>query len=120
MVSASMVVIKAPIFCLSSGDKNRFSTKLEDHLDFITKNVRPVKEFSHFNKALLERFVLEHNENLKRSLTFLSANHDGQLGALRVYDVQECLDLLASHVNRYKNIYEYLHDNAQNKNNFTP
>ena len=72
-------------------DGKRFSMKLGKYIGFINRNIMPVRVYPHFNKAMLERFVLEHNENLIRSLKFLSANKDGRLGRLRVYDIGQCV-----------------------------
>ena len=70
----------------------RFTPRLKGYLGFIHDFVKPIRIYPHFNKALLERFVLEHNENLERSLVFLTQNprHEPR-GALFVYDVKECL-----------------------------
>ena len=72
-------------------NKNRFSLRLLNYLDFIIANVPAEKTFRHFNQDMLERFVLEHNENLKQSLNFLKANKNGELGHLNIYDVRKCI-----------------------------
>ena len=73
-------------------DGKRFSLKLQNYLEFISRRIKPYKIYPHFSKALLERFVFEHNENLMQSIRFLRANQDGHLGQLRVYDIRECLE----------------------------
>ena len=85
------VVIDPQAYISYTQDGRRFSPPLKNFLEFITRNVRPYQVYPHFNKALLERFVLEHNEDLKRSMAFLQTNQDGQLGALRVYDIRDCI-----------------------------
>lgn len=74
-------------------DGKKFTPRLKGYLRFITKNIKPVKVYSHFNRLTLERFVFEHNENLKNSLRFLSAN-DGSLGELRIYNMRECVTVI--------------------------
>lgn len=70
-----------------TADEKRFSTTLAGPYSFVMQNIKPLKVFDHFNDALLQRFVLEHNENLLRSIDFLKANKEGTLGALYVYDI---------------------------------
>ncbi len=72
----------------------RFDTELVNYADFIVKHIRPLKTFPHFNDAVLERFVFEHNENLLQSMRFLSEKDKG-FGALRVYDIATCLEAIA-------------------------
>jgi len=79
------------VYVSYTADNNRFTPELKGYLEFVSQNVVPVKTYSHFSPALLERFVLEHNENLPQSLAFLHANKDGDLGQLKVYDIKECL-----------------------------
>ena len=90
------LIIDPQAYVSFTEDGQRFTPQLKSYLGFIQKQVKPIKIYPHFNPALLERFVLEHNENLRRSLTFLSHNQRGQLGALRVYDLRECLLLLSA------------------------
>jgi len=71
----------------------KFEPPLEGYLGFITSRVKPVKIYSHFNDAILERFVFEHNENLMKSLDFLNSK-DKQYGALRVYDIKKCIRII--------------------------
>lgn len=68
----------------------RFYPELEDYLGFVTSFVKPRKVFDHLNRVMLERFVFEHNENLKRSLDFLASDHK-EFGTIRIYDIEECL-----------------------------
>ena len=75
--------------------KIRFDPQLEGYLGFIVRQVKPVKVFPHFNEVMLERFVFEHNENFLNSLKFLRLKNRGQ-GTLRIYDVKECLQNIAS------------------------
>jgi len=68
----------------------RFYPKLEDYLGYVTQFVKPIKVFSHLNPVMLERFVFEHNENLKRSIDFLALDNK-ELGTIRIYDIEACL-----------------------------
>ena len=67
---------------------------LEGYLSFIDQSVPPVKEYTHFEPAMLERFVFEHSEDLLRSIEFLRSNKGGKLGRLKVFDVKQCLDMI--------------------------
>jgi len=68
----------------------RFNPQLITYLGFIEGNVPPIAQLDHFNDALLERFVFDHNENLRRSIDFLK-NNDGSYGKIRIYDIRHCL-----------------------------
>jgi len=65
----------------------RFSPPLIDFLQVILKDIRPLQVFPHLNKVLLNRFVLDHNEQLLDSITFLSDAPSDQYGRIRVYDL---------------------------------
>jgi len=64
---------------------HRFDPQLEEHLEFIVHNIEPIKEYEHFSPAMLERFVLEHNVNLKKSLEFLRLSKNNEYNRLRIY-----------------------------------
>jgi len=68
----------------------RFYPELEDYLGYVTQFVKPIKVFPHLSPVMLERFVFEHNENLKRSIDFLALDNK-ELGTIRIYDIEECL-----------------------------
>lgn len=80
-------------------DDRRFQLPLRSYLGFIERQVRPIKVFDHFNPVLMERFVFEHNENLARSVRFLSQSDPG-LHQLRIYDVKQCLALMSRVIGR--------------------
>ncbi|MFA5060559.1 MAG: glycosyltransferase family 39 protein [Candidatus Omnitrophota bacterium] len=91
------LIICPQAFISWTDNKEKFDPHLLPYLKFITTFVEPVKTFSHFNNRLLERFVFEHNENLKTSVQFLSSGKK-DLGALRVYDLKTC-------INAVENVY---------------
>ena len=59
--------------------------------------------FDHFDDLVLERFVFDHNENLKTSIAFLK-NNDGSYGKIKVYDIGQCLDEIDRLVGGIENI----------------
>lgn len=71
----------------------RFTTPLVDYLGFVREKMPPLFKFAHLNRALTERFVLDHNENLLNSIHFL-AREDNDLGAVYVYDLTQCLAVM--------------------------
>ena len=87
------LIVCPQAFVSYTKDGARFTFPLKYHLGFITSNIKPIKEFSHFNKIMLERFVFEHNENLERSIEFLKNNRN--LGMLRIYDLKQCVAAIA-------------------------
>lgn len=75
-------------------DGRRFDQSLHGFMEFIKQNVPPDKTYTHFSDSLMERFVLEHNESLRRSLSFLKYNKEMKLGGLYVYDIQKIIYLV--------------------------
>jgi hypothetical protein len=65
----------------------RFSPPLDDFLDMTLKNVVPLQTFPHLNSIFLKRFVLDHNEQIVDSITFLSHSDQEQYGKIRIYDL---------------------------------
>jgi hypothetical protein len=74
---------------LCHGEK--FTSPLRDYLAFIDGNMQPVKTFRYMNRAVLERFVLEHSENLALSVRFLADKDLEKFATLRVYDLDEAV-----------------------------
>jgi hypothetical protein len=68
-------------------DDKRFNPELKGYLEFIRRSISPVKVFAHFSPALMERFVFDHNENLPRSIRFISLNKEKGFHEIRVYDL---------------------------------
>jgi hypothetical protein len=94
----------------------RFSPKLITFLGFIERTVKPIMEFDNFNDEILERFVFDHNENLKRSIHFLNTN-DGSYGKIRIYDLRHCMMAIdqAIGLKNIKPIPEYESHNISRK-----
>lgn len=70
----------------------RFNPELDNYVAFVVNEVRPIKTFPHFNEVLLERFVLEHNENLVRSIQFLKLAKEHEFGKIRIYDMAPMIE----------------------------
>jgi len=70
-----------------------FTTPLADYLGFIRAKMSPVVKFSHLNLTLMERFVLDHNENFLNSANFLN-RRDEDFGAVYVYDLTQCIAVM--------------------------
>lgn len=90
---------QAYISWTESGKKFTFS--LENYLGFVRSSVKPVKVFGHLNRVMLERFVFEHNEDLRQSVAFLNSQRK-DLGAIRVYDMREILAQMRQEANHRK------------------
>ncbi len=80
---------QAYISLTESGE--RFDPRLLGYLGFITAHFPVQRTYSNFSPALLERFVLEHNENLGRSLKFLAQAQEKNFGAISIYDLKDIL-----------------------------
>ncbi len=87
------LVIDPQSYISYAQSKNKFDPNLENYLGFVNAALVPAKIYPHFNEVILERFVFEHNENLRRSLAFLKERNRG-IGTLRVYDVKQCIDIV--------------------------
>ncbi len=74
--------------------KERFDPQLRGYLGFLTLRFSPQKVFPNFSPALLERFVLEHNENLWRSVQFLDNAQRRNFGVLKVYDLSKIVPVM--------------------------
>ena len=71
----------------------RFTTPLVDYVGFIRGNMPPAVKFSQLSPALLERFVMDHNEDLVNSIKFLN-NKDQDFGGVYVYDLTQSLEAI--------------------------
>ncbi len=88
-------------------DGNRFTEDLENYLPFFQFNVKPINVFEHLNQVMLERFVFEHNENLRRSIKFLNSS-DSHLGEIRIYDIKQGLTEISQWITQQKKNKEVL------------
>ncbi len=82
-------------------DGQLFTRPLVGVLSFIHDHVPPLVTLPHFNKTLLTRFVLDHNQNLLNSLKFLNAKK-GDLGQIRIYDLNLALALMKGYLSSAK------------------
>ena len=83
------LVIDPQAYISWTANDERFRTELDGYLGFVVKNTRPVKVFDHFNEVMMERFVFEQSQNLRRSIAFLEANRERRFGTLQIYDVED-------------------------------
>ena len=93
------LILDPQVFVSWTQDERRFAPPLINYLEFIRSRVPPTKVFAHLNRLMLERFVFDHNENLRRSIEFLK-NADNSSGAIQIYDVRQCLILLREYLSR--------------------
>lgn len=75
-------------------DTQRFSPPLINFLELIHANVTPIVVLDHLNPILLKRFVLDHNQSLGTSISFLSSESKVSYGQIRIYDIGQCLMML--------------------------
>src|SRR3989338_728143 len=81
------LVIDPQAYVSYTESDRRFVPPLLPYMEFVTARIRPLKTFEHFNEAIFERFVFEHNENLRHSLKFLSENNE-RYRTLRIYPLK--------------------------------
>ncbi len=85
-------------------DTQRFSPPLIDFLEFIHADVPPLAVLRHLNAVLLERFVLDHNQNLSQSIKFLNSAPRQGYGLIRIYNLGQCLSLESQYYKKYKSM----------------
>jgi hypothetical protein len=90
---ARYLLIDPQVYISWTESGHRFDP-LKGFLNFIVDRMKPVKAFSHFDRVMLERFVFEHNENLRRSVQFLRTASPAT-GELRIYDLTEYLQAVS-------------------------
>lgn len=76
---------------ISLAASRKFVFPLKDYLGFIDARIPPLLVLPHMNRAVAERFVLEHSENLPDSLRFLGSSEAGKAFSLRIYDLGQVL-----------------------------
>lgn len=72
-------------------DGVRFLPDLDGYLGFMVKAIRPQRVYRNFSDTMLERFVFEHSENLRRSIQFLKRNSENHYGVIFVYDLSQAI-----------------------------
>jgi len=85
------LVVCPQAFVSMTDNRRRFTSPLRGYLGFIYSSFQPQKVYPHFNDTLLERFVLDHNEDLMQSIRFLNAAEQQRSGELRVYDLAQII-----------------------------
>ncbi len=96
-----VLIVDPQAYISYTADGKKFTSELGDYLGFVVDNVKPLAVYPHFSPLILERFVLEHNENLKRSLLFLR-DHGADAGILRVYSMDQCMLTIQAAMNSRK------------------
>lgn len=71
--------------------KKRFALQLESQYEYILRRIEPVKVYDHFDRYMMERFVLEHSSNLLDSTEFLRLAESKGFGKLYIYDLKLCI-----------------------------
>jgi hypothetical protein len=91
---ARYLILDPQAYISWTADGRRFSPPLIDFLEITLKAVAPIQTFSHLNKMLLTRFVLDHNEQILDSVKFLSVARSEEYGKIRVYDLGSIFSVL--------------------------
>lgn len=91
---ARYLIIDPQAYISWTVDGRRFSPPLVDFLEIVLKEVQPIITFPHLNNILLNRFVLDHNEQILDSLKFLSVAQSQEYGKIRVYDLGSVFSVL--------------------------
>jgi 4-amino-4-deoxy-L-arabinose transferase-like glycosyltransferase len=84
---ARYLIVDPQAYISWTSNGRRFSPPLDDFLEMTLKNVQPIQTFPHLNNILLTRLVLDHNEQIIDSVTFLSHAQAEGYGKIRIYDL---------------------------------
>ncbi len=87
------VVIDPQVYISRTQGEKRFQPPLLRYLQIMQDRVKPLRVFNHFNQAVFERFVFEHNEYLPTSIHFLN-NRPAQKRKLYIYDIRSFLQVM--------------------------
>lgn len=79
------LIIDPQLYVSWTKDQKRFSFPEKDFIVYLRARSQLIATLPHFNAMLLERFVLDHNQDLKQSLNFLSTS--GNHGDIYIYDL---------------------------------
>ena len=91
---ARYLILDPQAYISWTADGRRFSPPLDDFLEIALKNVQPLQTFTHLNNIMLNRFVLDHNEQILDSIKFLSVAQSEEYGRIRVYDLRSIFAII--------------------------
>jgi hypothetical protein len=78
-----------------SGNDYKWGLPLKGYVGFIESAITPIKTFDHFNRAVMERVVFEHSDNLFQSIRYLDSPDLAKMSSLRVYDMSVIMRALS-------------------------
>lgn len=85
------LIIEPQAYLALTQTKRRFEPELVGHYEYFRRHIQPVRVFDHFDRYMLERFVLENSSNLVRSTEFLRLAESRGLGKLYIYDLTQAV-----------------------------
>jgi hypothetical protein len=96
------LIIDPQAYVSYTEDEKRFSLRLSVPYEYILKHVEPIKSYTHFGKAMLERHVMEHSTNLLYSTEFLRLAESRGYGKLYIYDLDLVVPVMINALARYQ------------------
>jgi hypothetical protein len=78
-----------------TGSDYKWGLPLKGYVGFIDRAVAPMKTFDHFNRAVMERVVFEHSDNLIQSIRYLDSPDLAKMSSIRVYDMAVLMPVLS-------------------------
>lgn len=85
-----------------TGNDHKWGLPLKDYLGFVDQHLTPIKDFPHFNRAIMERVVFEHSDDLFQSIRFMDSPDLARMSTLRVYDLDVLMPFLSRVTQREK------------------
>ena len=84
---ARYLILDTQAYISWTNNGRRFAPPLFDFLEFTFDHVTPIQVLPHLDGILLDRLVLDHNEQIEDSLRFLSSAKSKGYGQIRIYDL---------------------------------
>ena len=89
------VVIDPQAYISFSGSDYKWGLPLKGYVGFMERAVPPLETFAHFNRAVMERVVFEHSDQLFQSIKFLDSPDLARMSSLRIYDMSLVVRVLS-------------------------
>ncbi len=80
------LILDPQVYISWTADGERFTPSLMPHLELVRQRLAPLAVLSHIEGGFLERFVLDHNQDLNNSLEFLESAKGR--GSIYIYDLR--------------------------------
>ncbi|MBF0331860.1 MAG: phospholipid carrier-dependent glycosyltransferase [Candidatus Omnitrophica bacterium] len=89
------LILDSQAYISFPSNEYKWALPLKGYMSFVDRYARPQASFAHFNKAVMERVVFEHSDNLFQSIRFLDSPELLKMSSLRIYDLRILVPVLS-------------------------